>query len=155
MMIPFLLALLQQQPATPAHRLVVTPANPSVAAGDTLRLRAQLLDAQGQPVNARIMFAPAGFSFEATMDTAGLLHAGAVGVYSATAVAMVPGGRPVAQRVEVRIVPGPAARIAMNRPSVKLLSGQRLRLTPIVYSAAGDRREDRIAWSSSAPAVAR
>ena len=154
MMIPLLLALLQQQPATPTHRLVVTPANPTVAAGDTLRLRAQLLDAQGQPVNARIMFAPAGFSFEATMDTAGLLHAGAVGVYSATAVAMVPGGRPVAQRVEVRIVPGPAARIAMNRPGVKLLSGQRLRLTPIVYSAAGDRREDRIAWTSSAPAVA-
>ena len=151
MLLPFLLAL-QQQPA-PAPRLVVTPASPSVVAGDTLRLRAQLVDAQGQPVQGRIMFAPAGYSFEASMDTTGLVTAGAVGTYAVTAVAMVPGSRPVTQRVEVRIVPGPAARISLGRQNAKLLSGQRLRLTPLVYSALGDRREDRIAWSSSAPTI--
>jgi hypothetical protein len=151
-LLPFLF-LLQQQPATPAHRLVVTPTNPTVIAGDTLRLRAQLVDAQGQPVQARVLFAPAGYSFEASMDTSGLVSSGAVGVYAATAVAMLPGARPVTQRVEVRIVPGPAARIAFNRPGAKLLAGQRLRLEPLVYSAGGDRREDRVAWSSSAPAT--
>ena len=152
MLLPFLLAL-QQQPATPAPRLVVTPATPSVVAGDTLRLRAQLLDAQGQPAQARIMFAPAGYSFEASVDTSGLITTGAVGTYAVTAVAMIPGGRPVTQRVEVRIVPGPAARIALGRQGARMLSGQRLRLSPLVYSASGDRRDDRIAWSSSAPAV--
>lgn len=153
-----LLFSLQQTPAVqpaPALRLQVTPANPSVVAGDTLRLRAQLTDAQGQPVSgARVMFAPAGYSFEASVDTAGLVRTGAVGTYAVTAVALVQGSRPVTQRVEVRIVPGPAARIALGRTSAKLLPGQRLRLAPLVFSAAGDRREDRVSWSSSAPAVA-
>ena len=154
MLLPFLL-LLQQQPAAPANRLIVTPSNATVVAGDTLRLRAQLVDARGEPVpGTRIMFAPAGYSFEASLDSAGLIRAGSVGVYPVTAVALVQGSRPVTQRVEVRIVPGPAARIELGRPAAKLLPGQRLRLDPLVFSAAGDRREDRVAWSSAAPAVA-
>ena len=153
MLLPFLILALQQQPAAASSRLVVTPASPTVAAGDSLQLRAQLLDAEGRPIAARILFAPVGYSFEASMDSAGLIRAGAVGVYPVAAVAMVPGGRPVTQRVEVRIVPGPAARIAFDRSGVKLLAGQRFRLDPVVYSAAGDRRDDRIAWSSSAPGV--
>ena len=152
MILPFLVLALQQQPQ-PAPRLVITPAMPTVVAGDSMRLRAQLLDARGEPVEARIMFAPAGYSFEGSIDTAGMVRAGAVGTYAATAVALVPGSRPVTQRVEVRIVPGPAARIAFTRASARMLAGQRLRLEPLVYSAAGDRRDDRIAWSSSAPAV--
>ncbi|MGZ8415217.1 MAG: hypothetical protein ACXW05_21010, partial [Gemmatirosa sp.] len=70
-----LLALLQQpaagQPATPSAapspvaRIVVSPADPVVAAMDTLRLTARALDAQGNPVpNVRLRFQAAGGWFE-------------------------------------------------------------------------------------------
>ena len=157
MLIPiFALLALQQQPAAPTvSRVVVTPANPTVAAGDTLRLRAQALDAQGQPIpGARILFAPATGSFEASVDTTGLLTAGAVGQFPVTAVAMGAGSRPVTQRVEIRIVPAAAARISVLPGTARLLVGQRLRLAGAAYSAVGDRRDDRLAWSSSAPSVA-
>lgn len=146
----FLLAL--QQPATP--QLVVTPASPTVVARDSLRLRARLVDAQGQPVpNVRYSFVASGYSFEASVDTAGLVHAGAVGVFPVTAVALLPNHRMVTRRVEIRIVPGPAARIAAQPASAKLLAGQRLRARADVYSAANDRRDDPVAWSSSAPGI--
>lgn len=151
-----LLTALQQPSATPSlARVAVTPATPVVVAGDSLRLRAQALDAQGQPIaGVRILFAPTGPGFEGSVDSTGLVQAGAVGSFPVTAIAMVPGGRPVTQRVEVRIVPGPAARIAVMPASAKLLVGQRLRLGGSSYSAAGDRRDDRLAWSTSAPGVA-
>ena len=155
MLIPFLAlaAIVQQQPQV--SRVVVTPANPSVAAGDSLQLRAQAVDAQGQPVSGvRILFAPAGFSFEGSVDSLGLVRAGAVGLLPVSAVAMVPGARPITQRVEVRFVPGPAARIAVTPAAVKLLPGQRMLLHGVAYSAANDRRDDRLSWSSSAAGIA-
>jgi hypothetical protein len=152
-----LLAVLQQPPATPPAiaRVVVTPANPTVVVGDSLRLHAQAVDAQGQPIpGVRILFASAVEGFEAQVDTTGLVVAGAVARIPVTAVAMVAGAKPVTQRVEVRIVPGPASRIAVTPTGAKLLVGQRLRLTGSSYSATGDRRDDRLTWSSSAAGVA-
>src|SRR5688500_1873912 len=159
MLIPVLalFAALQQpqHPAPPVARVIVTPANPAVAAGDSLQLRAQAVDAQGQPVSGvRILFAPAGMSFEASVDTLGLVRTGAVGVFRVSAVAIVPGNRPVTQRFEVRIVPGPAVRIEVAPASAKLLAGQRLRLSGVAQSGSGDRREDRLSWSTSASGVA-
>ena len=154
-MLHWLALLALQQPAPPAHRLIVTPAAPVVTTGDTLRLRAHLVDASGQPVSgARISFVATGFSFEARIDSAGLIESGAVGTFPVTAVAFLPGGRAVTQRVQVRIVPGPAARIAAQPASAKLLAGQRLPIRSTVTSAAGDKRDDRVEWSSSAPGVA-
>ncbi|MGH7637446.1 MAG: Ig-like domain-containing protein, partial [Gemmatimonadaceae bacterium] len=144
---------LQQQPNS-APQLVVTPASPTVAARDSLRLRARLVDAQGQPVpNVRYSFVASGYSFEASVDTAGLVHAGAVGVFPVTAVALLPNHRMVTKRVEVRIVPGPPARIVAQPAAVKLLAGQRVAARADVFSAANDRRDDRVTWISSAPAV--
>ncbi len=152
------LALLafQQQPAQPTEfHVVVTPAAPVVIVRDTLRLHAHAVDAQGRPVpNARISFVAAGFSFEARVDTTGLVHSGAVGTFPVTAVAFVPGGRMVTKRVEVRIVPGPATRIVAHPSSVKLLAGQRIQVKATTYAATDDKREDRVAWTSSAPRVA-
>ena len=152
-----LLALLQQPHATPpaVARVVVVPANPTVVAGDTVRVRAQAVDAQGQVIpGVRIVFAPVGGGFEARVDTAGLVSAGAVGTLPVAAVAMVPGARPVTQRFEVRILPGPAARITVVPASARLLARQRLQLRGAAYSSGGDRREDRLGWSSSAPGIA-
>ena len=50
--------------------------------------------------------------------------------------------------------PAPAARINVNPASAKLVAGQQLRLTGVAYSAANDRREDRLSWTSSAAGVA-
>lgn len=151
------LAFLLQQPA-PATiaRVAVTPTTLSVVAGDTLRLRAQALDAAGRPVpGARILFQAAGGAFEAQVDTAGLVSSGAVGILPVVVTAVVPGGKPVVQQLNVRMVPGPAARIEVGPRVQRMLAGQRLRLDAAVFSRAGDRRDDMIAWTSSAPAVAR
>jgi hypothetical protein len=156
---PFLalLSALQQQPAAaPAARIIISPANPTVTARDSLRLSARVVDAQGQPLpGARIRFVPAGFSFEAHVDSTGLIETGAVGTFPVSAIAVLPDGRVIPQRVDVRIVPGPATRIAVRPASLKLLVGQRLRVQGDAYSATDDRRDDRLSWSSSAPAVAR
>ena len=142
--------------AQAAPRLVITPSSPSVMAGDTLRLRAQLLDAAGQAVpGARITFRQAGTPFEGSVDTTGLVTAGAVGTMPVAAIALIPGSKPVVSRFEVAMVPGPATRIDVSPRPTKLLTGQRVRVTTTVYSRANDRRNDRVRWSSSAPSVVR
>ena len=155
---PFALTLVAgvagAQAPVPAGRLVVTPVSRTVVAGDSLRLRAQLLDASGAPVpNARIMFVGAGGMFEGSVDSTGLVRSGAVGTIPVTAVALVSGAKPVIERFEVAMVPGPAARIDVSSRPSRLVAGQRMRLGAEVYSRAGDRRTDRVQWASSAPAV--
>jgi hypothetical protein len=164
-MLPLLFALLQQsaapqQPAaapSPVARIALTPARPVVTAGDTLRIRAQALDANGQPVpNALIRYQSAGAFFEASVDSAGLVTSGSTGTFPISVVAVVPGAAPKVQRVEVVMVPGAAARIAVDAGSARMVVGQSVRARAGVFSAAGDERQgDRVTWRSSAPAVAR
>ena len=140
----------------PAGRLVITPAVRTVVAGDSLRLRAQLLDASGSPVaNARIMFVSAGGNFEGSVDSTGLVRSGAIGTIPVTAVALVSGAKPVIERFEVAMVPAAAARIDVTPRPARMLPGQRARLSSTVFSNAGDRRADRVQWASSAPSVVR
>jgi hypothetical protein len=155
MLLPLFLAL--QQGAVPAPRLDVHPAAPMVVAGDTVRLTGRVLGADGKPVEgSRVRFAIAGASFEGAIDTAGLVTAGAVGRIPVSAIGVVPGRAPIFQRLEVEVVPGPAARVAIEpaRERLRLVAGQTLDLAATAYSAAGDRRADRIAWSSARPSVA-
>ena len=158
MLLPaFLLsATLQAQPQqAPALRLIVSPTR-TVIAGDTLRLTAQAVDAQGRPVrNAMIRFVPAGAFFEASVDTTGLITSGSVGTLPVAVVAVVPGQQPVYERIEIQMLPGPAARVAITPQPRRLVAGQSVRLTARSWSAAGDPRQDRIAWRSSAPASVR
>ena len=159
-----LLAVLQQQPQQPAPspalpspvaRLLIHPASRTMIAGDTLRLVAQATDASGAPVRDVIVrFQAAGGRFEGTVDSTGLVRSGSTGTIPVTVVALVPGTRPFVERVEIRMVPGPAARIAIAPNVRRVVVGQRLRLTATSYSAAGDERGDRIAWRSGAPRVA-
>ena len=53
------------------------------------------------------------------------------------------------------MVAGPAVRVAVQPAATKLVAGQRLRLDARAYSAAGDERDDRYTWTSSAPGVVR
>jgi hypothetical protein len=142
------------QGSQPGTRLVITPASRSLVAGDSLQLRAQLLDGAGRPVpDARITFMGAGGHFEGSVDSTGFVRSGAVGTIPVTAVAIVPGGKPVVQRFEVAMVPAAAARIDVTPRPPKLLVGQRVQLGGEVFSRAGDRRADRVQWTSTQPAV--
>ena len=142
------------QPPAPGARLVVTPADPVVVAEDTLRLRAQVVDAAGQPIaNAQIRFVAAGGVFEGRVEPDGLVHSGSTGTLPVTVVAQIVGQPAITQRVEVRMVPGPAATIALDQTPTRLVPGQRFVLVPTVKSAAGDVRRDRVNWTSSNPAA--
>jgi hypothetical protein len=152
------LALLVQNAAPQSNlRISVSPARPIVTVGDTLRLSAQVLDESGRPVEgARVRFQQQGGGFEATVDSAGLVTSGATGTLPVAVVGVVPGARPVAHRVEVLMVPGPAATIELGAAALKLTIGQFARVGARVLSSTKDeRRDDRVTWRSSAPNVAR
>ena len=161
MLLLFAVAALQQSqapslPPSPVARLVVAPANPVMHAGDTLRLRAQALDAEGRPVpNAVIRFRGAGGVFEAEVDSLGLVVSGATGTIPVAVSATVPGARPKVEIVRVRMVPGPAAKLVPATARVRLAPGQRYRLDARAFSGNGDELSaQRVAWSSAAPNVA-
>lgn len=144
-------------PPSPIARIVITPAQRSVAVGDTLQLRAEPVDSSGKRVeNAIVRFVKAGAHFESEVDSTGRVIAGATGIVPVSVVALVPGTRPVVERVEVRMVPGAAARVALTPATARLAVGQRIRFDAKVYSAAGDERTaDRVTWTSSNAAVLR
>jgi hypothetical protein len=138
------------------QRLVVTPSTRTIVAGDSMRFSAQLLDAAGQGVpGARIVFRNAGGFFEGAVDSTGLLRAGSVGTMPITAIAILPGAKPVVERFEVAMVPGPAARVAVAPRPARLAVGQRVRLSATVFSKSDDRRNDRVQWTSDKPAIVR
>ena len=102
----------QTLPASPIARVIVTPAQRAVTVGDSLQLRAEAVDAAGQRVvGATVRFVPGGGWFEGSVDSTGLVRAGAVGTLPVTAVAIVPGAKPVVERIEIRMLPGPATRV--------------------------------------------
>ena len=145
-----------QNAAAPTSRIVVTPAAHTVVAGESLQLHAQLFDAAGKEVpNAKITFRPAGAPFEGTVDSMGMVHSGATGTLAVTAIALLPGEKPVVSRFEIAMVPGPAAHIVISPRPTRLLPGQRLRLGAAVFSSANDQRADRVQFTSSSPNVVR
>jgi hypothetical protein len=153
----FALLALQQQPTPPEiARIVVSPASRTMVAGDTLRLQAEARDARGAVIPG-VTFRyrlGSGARFEGRVDSLGLVTAGSTSTLPVTVTATLPGARPAFEVVEIKALPGPARRIDVGPDSAKLLAGQRLRVTARVYSAAQDRRSDRVAWRSANPAVA-
>jgi hypothetical protein len=135
-------------------RVIVTPANPTVIAGDTLRLKAQAVDANGRPVSGvTIRFQQTGGNFEGTVSPDGLVSAGAVGSFPVVVSAVSGTEKPVITRIEVRQLPGAASSIKVAPRIQKLLVGQVVTLRAKVLSKAGDSRNDLVTWSSSSPAV--
>ena len=160
-----LLAAFQQQPPaqqppaaapSPVRKIVITPANPVLTAGDTIRLTAVALGADNNPVpDANVRFRMAGGRFEGAVDSTGLVTAGSTGTLNVAVIALVPGTKPYIEQMPIRMLPGPAARIAVTPAPTKLVAGQRVRLVPSVFSAGNDRRSDQPKWSSSASRVAK
>jgi hypothetical protein len=145
-------ALRAQAPA----RLRISPAVRTVTAGDSLRLVAQLIDGQGNPVpGAAVRFTAQGGRFQGSVDSSGWVRGGTPGTIPVAVVATTPTGPPITERVEVKVVAGPPARVVVAPRISKLLVGQRLRLDATVLAATGDARDDAVAWSSSNSRVAR
>src|SRR5688572_5253137 len=131
-----------QAPTPTVDRVRITPAVRTIAVGDSLRLTVQALDSRGAIIpGAIVRFAAQGGRFQGAVDSLGWVRAGSPGTVPIAVTAMVPGGRPVVEKVEVRITPGPATRIAIAPAVTKMLVGQRLRLDAKVLTATGDARE--------------
>ncbi len=147
----------QGLPRSPIAKIEVTPANPSMTARDTLRLRARGLDAAGKEVSnvtVRFVLAP-GARFEGRVAEDGLVSSGATGRLPISVIATVPGTAPVTTRIEVPMLPGPPARMVIDKAPDRLAIGQRVGLTVTAYSKDNDARTgDRIRWTSLNPAVA-
>jgi hypothetical protein len=145
-----------QAPASQEPRFEVTPLDPVITPGESLQLQARILDANGDPVpGLQVRFQPSGGFFEGEVSPDGVVTGGAVGTIPVVVVASRGMGPPAVQMVRVRVVPGPAARIAVDSPPSRLAQGQSVRLTASVYSAQEDLRRDAVAWSSSDPSVVR
>ncbi len=128
----------------------------TMPAQDTLRLRAVAYDEGGRPIpEATIAFVSDGGRFEGEVEPDGLVRSGSTGSFIVSVVARVTGARPKVERVEVRMVPGPATRVELTPTPAVLLAGEQIRLSGRSWSAAGDEREDRLSWASSNPAAAR
>jgi hypothetical protein len=153
-----IVAMMDPRPlsAQAVTRLAITPSARTVVVGDSLRLTAQALDASGTPVaGVTIRFSALGGRMQGSVDSLGWVRAGAPGTIPISVVAITPNARPFSERVEVRAVPGPAARVDIAPTLSRLLVGQRMRLDATVYSATGDQRDDRVVWASSNTRVLR
>lgn len=158
------IALSAQQPAgavdagAPSRiaRILVSPVQRIVNAGDTLRLSAEARDADNNVIpGVQFRFSGTGARFEGRVDASGLLTSGSTGTMPVAVVAILPGEQPKVERFEVKMVAGPAARISIIPAPAKLAPGQRIRLSGEVYSALDDRRSDKVSWRSSNPSVVR
>ncbi len=156
MLIVYTLLALQQTPTQEIARLVVTPAARTMVAGDTLRLSAEARDGQGRVIPGVTFRYRLGGSarFEGSVDSTGLVTAGATSTLPVTVTATLPGAKPAFETIEIRALPGPAASIDVSPATVKLVAGQRVRLSGKVFSAAGDRRMDRVAWQTGNARIA-
>ncbi|MFN0099728.1 MAG: Ig-like domain-containing protein [Gemmatimonadaceae bacterium] len=137
-------------------RIVVSPVQKVVVAGDSLRLTAEARDANNNIIpDVQFRFSATGARFEGNISQSGLVTAGSTGTLPGAVVGIIPGEAPKTERFEVKMVAGPAARIAITPAPPKLVPGQRIRLTGEVYSKIDDRRSDKVTWTSSNPAVVR
>lgn len=155
-LLPALLVLLQTPPAAnQVARVVVEPANAKIQIGDTLRLRAVGYDASGNRVNGlTVLWFQSGGSFEGTVDSTGLVTAGATGTIVATAVARGgSGARPITVAAQVVVLPLPVARIDVEPAPSRLVVGQSMSLRATPLASNDDRRDDRVTWSSDDPSI--
>ncbi|MGH7538280.1 MAG: Ig-like domain-containing protein [Gemmatimonadales bacterium] len=158
MHLAFVLALLQQPTAPPPPSLIskveVIPAAGELQIGQTLKLSARALDANGQPVeNAQIRYYVG--SDNGDVDSTGVLTAGYAGPLRVVAIAFIPGERgQVMGEAVFQAAPEPPARIAVEPAPTRLIAGTQLTLVASAFSKHGDRRSDPVTFSSSNPRVA-
>lgn len=140
----------------PIARVDVKPAEFALQVGDTVRLRAIAYDSAGGPIpEAIVHWFTAGGRFEGSVDSTGLVSAGATGTLNVAAVATVP-GRAVKSTVgfaRITVLPLPPVTIVVTPTPERMLVGTSLVLEAVPYAANGDRRYDRVTWKSTRAGV--
>jgi hypothetical protein len=134
----------------------VKPSAYALKVGDTLRLAAVAYDSSGQRLDStRVYWFASGGRFEGSVDSTGLVSAGATGTLNVTAAVVLPGrpGRPALGFSRVTVLPLPAASVAVSPQPSRMLAGTSLVLEATPIAGGGDRRYDPVTWSSSRPAV--
>jgi len=147
--------LAEAQGAPRIGRLGVSPADLTVTVGDTMRIRVEVFDPEGSSIpEASLRFQAIGGQFEGSVDPSGLVTAGATGTLPVGVFVIVPGADPVPVRLDVQMVPGPAAVVTVDAAPSRLVVGQRVTLRAQARSRYGDVITDLIRWGTSAPSVA-
>lgn len=95
----------------PVASVSVTPAQPTVAAGNTVQLTATPLDAQGQPLSGRAVTWQSGNTAIATVTSSGAVTGVALGSTTITATSEGQSGT-----AQVTVTAGPAAALEANAP---------------------------------------
>lgn len=140
----------------PAPRVVIEPANPSMRAGDTLRLRARVLDPGGNPVpGVRLRWFAAGrSSHEGGVDSTGLVSGSYPGKLIVTVLAQdAAGGRSVNGSAIVTVLPFPPATVEIGHAPASLLAGQSLTLAATVLNRLADPLSESVIWTSDNPRI--
>jgi len=134
----------------PVANVSVAPSAATLAAGDTLRFRATLTDAQGQTLVGRVVTWTSGDPTVATVDGNGLAHALKAGSSIITAVSEGVSG--VAQLTVT--APRPVA-IEVTPSSATVMLGNTIQLSAVVRASDGSSLSGiPITWSSLEPAFA-
>lgn len=136
--------------ATAAATIVVTPSTQNLAVGAKLPLQAQVQDASGQAVRDATVFWSSSDTTIATVSSAGVVSAKAVGTVQIAASA---GGKSAVATVAV--VPVPVASVSVLPGTGTITAGATLALSAVTYDAAGAVLPDRqVLWATSAPQIA-
>jgi hypothetical protein len=157
--VAFLLSSLSQavpqQVSQPVTRVEIQPSNVAIEVGDTIRLAVAAYDSGGTRMrDIRVRWFQSGGQFEGTVDSTGLVTAGATGALRISAVvSRRTSGQPTTGFAEVRILPRAVARIGLEPVIASLYVGQSLSLWATPYSVDEDRRYDLVQWTSDAPDV--
>jgi hypothetical protein len=102
----------------------VKPASRTMTAGDTLRLSAEALDAQGRVipgVTFRYRLGPAA-RFEGRVDSLGLVTSGSTATLPITVTATLASARPKFETIEIKAMPGAAVRVDVAPPNSSSVS---------------------------------
>jgi hypothetical protein len=149
MFCPFLLALLQAPSPVPAGPVTIelTPRSAAVHAGDTVRLRARVLDAVARPVaDAPVAWRAVG---EGTVDPTGLVRAGYAGYLRVTVSA---GGATALATIVIH--PRPTASVEIRPIVRRIVAGTRVTLNGWAFSPDGDRTYEPVEFGTANPRVA-
>jgi serine/threonine protein kinase len=139
-------------PPAAVASIALSPANPSVTAGQTIRLAAQPQDAQGKALDDRAVSWTSSDEQVARVGTEGTLSAIGKGTATITATSE---GKSASTRVTVLEATVPVSVVTLSTSLRYIKVGETTHWSASARDAKGKELTDRtITWSSSAPQIA-
>lgn len=150
-----------QEPAKAAD-ITVTPAELTLEVGAKITLEAAVTDADGNVIEAPVMFFSRARRSVGVNAATGELEAYRPGTFVVMALVPTPGegfsrrmlADAVSTQITVIIPQPPLAAISLVDPPAAYFTQTRVRLTTLLTDASGAKRSDPVEFSSSNPAIA-